>query len=100
MLCGRCTARVFEMADGGHVCGTLWIREFVWVCFGQLIPRDFFPVVVGFLRKVPFLGQFLSLPGVSWVGFTNDLISLGGRSDCWTETAARVIWLLGAHNTR
>lgn len=28
---------------------------------------DFFPVVVGFLRKLPIIGSLLSLPGVSQV---------------------------------
>lgn len=29
-----------------------------------LLPRGFFPVVIGFIRRVPVLGSLLNLPGI------------------------------------
>lgn len=51
--------------------------------------RDFFPVVITFLRQLPFVGTFLSLPYVRVVGssstgsFKCSYTISGGGSTCW-----------------
>jgi hypothetical protein len=35
--------------------------------FTNINTRDFFPVVVGFLRRLPIIGNILSMPGISQV---------------------------------
>ncbi len=53
--------------------GDFWVPQPLWVRVPQVlslfpvsdsVPSDFFPVVVTFLRQLPFIGTALSLPYV------------------------------------
>ena len=47
--------------------------------------RDFFPVVLSFMRQLPVIGSFLSMPGVRQVSLSialHHLLSLMRRADC------------------
>lgn len=48
-------------------CRSVWIVQFVWVSERAslfLLHRQFFPLLVAFLRKLPVIGKILDLPGV------------------------------------
>ena len=53
--------------------------------------RDFFPVILSFLRQVPIVGRVLSLPGVSQVRTIPALTGPGHGSTCRYATLSRVI---------
>ncbi|GLD58929.1 golgi transport 1Bb [Lates japonicus] len=67
-----------------------------------LLFRGFFPVAVGFIRRVPVLGSLLSLPGIS------TLVDKIGESNtmCWTVSQRRnwtpqaILYLKGAQGHR
>jgi hypothetical protein len=52
--------------------GDFWVPQSLWVriVYGPVfpvsdsVPSDFFPVVITFLRQLPFIGTALSLPYV------------------------------------
>ena len=51
-------------------------------------PRGFFPVVVGFIRRVPVLGSLLNLPGIRSVSnpiFSNIFFSTIKISALWEK---------------
>lgn len=56
----------------GH---TLLVKVSVmWINFSfTLFNRGFFPVAVGFIRRVPVLGSLLSLPGISAVSISQSI---------------------------
>ena len=68
----RHPARILEMAVHWVRRGDIWVLELVRVCrecsvliFGTLtdLPySDFFPVILTFLRQLPFVGTILTLP--------------------------------------
>jgi hypothetical protein len=95
------TARFYQMAFCWNDRGDLWVLKSLWVrsysmpfCIihKTLLPSsDFFPVVVTFLRQVPFIGTALTLPYVRDVSSqyscmlvqnTNPSV-IGGRSFGW-----------------
>ncbi|EDV20200.1 uncharacterized protein TRIADDRAFT_61346 [Trichoplax adhaerens] len=53
----------------GTVCFFLGIVIviFGWPVVGMVIEAGFLPVVINFLRRVPIVGTFLNLPGISGV---------------------------------
>jgi len=55
--------------------------------------RGFFPVAVGFIRRVPVLGSLLSLPGISKVSVTSSNASLNECPFKWMETVSHRIWI-------
>ena len=79
MLYRRNIARVLEVAVHWGNCRDIWVFEFVWVrivlfftriATSSVFHRDFFPVILTFLRQLPFIGNLLSLPyirDVSWL---------------------------------
>lgn len=70
--------RIFQASIYWGHCGSIWFPKFVWVCkintfFSNVFTvycscRDFFPVIITFLRQLPFIGTALSLPYVRNVG--------------------------------
>lgn len=68
---------VLQMAVCGHDCRNFWVFKFIWVRIDFLPEEwyvylvhtcsDFFPVIITFLRQVPFVGTFLSLPYIRGV---------------------------------
>lgn len=73
MLPGRHRARLHQVAICRYDSGDLWLPQPLWVRL--LLERlesvvskhlvacsDFFPVIVTFLRQLPFIGTLLSLP--------------------------------------
>lgn len=68
----RHSARVFQMALHWYDSGDFWVPQSLWVriVYGPVfpvsdsVPSDFFPVVITFLRQLPFIGTALSLPYV------------------------------------
>jgi len=77
-----------QVAVRGDGRGDVWVLEFVWVSKKLTLDQisstnlfvsssDFFPVVITFLRQIPFIGTFLSLPYIRGVRCLIDL-----RSSC------------------
>jgi hypothetical protein len=72
MLYWRDLTRILEVAVRWHDCRDIWVFEFVWVRTEaishigavnlRVYHRDFFPVILTFLRQLPFIGNLLSLP--------------------------------------
>jgi hypothetical protein len=82
MFLGRNTISFSPVAICRVWCRDFWISQSLWVRmieFGQLnfymklITRhsDFFPVIFGFLRRLPIIGAILSHPAVSRVKILN-----------------------------
>jgi hypothetical protein len=69
---------VFQVAFCWDDCGNIRFPELVWVrhafmsCWNQadLCYSDFFPVILTFLRQLPFIGHFLTLPYVRDVSYS------------------------------
>ncbi|KAF8995435.1 hypothetical protein BDQ17DRAFT_1365573 [Cyathus striatus] len=51
----------------GTVCflGGILLVFFKWPFIGVIVETDFFPVVITFLRQLPFIGTILSLPYIA-----------------------------------
>lgn len=72
------SARLFQIPVHWDDRRDLWILESLWVGLSaeqdlrvpltSLRSSDFFPVVLTFLRQLPFVGTFLSLPYIRPVG--------------------------------
>ena len=72
MLHRRYITGLPQVALCGSHCGNIWVSESLWVrevFFTSLPPltllrlcRDFFPVILTFLRQLPFVGSLLQLP--------------------------------------
>lgn len=70
----RHPARIPQMAVHRVRRGDIWVLELVWVrdihavsrlrLIADLLYSDFFPVILTFLRQLPFIGTFLTLPYV------------------------------------
>ena len=83
MLYWRDLTRILEVAIRWHDCRDVWVFEFVWVRIEtifhlgavnlQVYHRDFFPVILTFLRQLPFIGNLLSLPYIREVSQLRDL---------------------------
>lgn len=78
MLSGWHRARLHQVAICRHDRGDLWLPEPLWVraswnlesvCPNRVACSDFFPVIVTFLRQLPFIGTALSLPYIRDVSF-------------------------------
>jgi hypothetical protein len=98
MLSGRHFARLLQMAIHWDDSGDIRIPKSFWVRGDGILysnncshaSSDFFPVIITFLRQLPFIGTALSLPYIRVVSIPNEntscskhLFYLGGGSDGW-----------------
>uniref|UniRef100_A0A672NBU2 Vesicle transport protein GOT1B-like n=1 Tax=Sinocyclocheilus grahami TaxID=75366 RepID=A0A672NBU2_SINGR len=90
-----------KMKATGFFLGGVFVVLIGWPIIGVVLEvygffllfRGFFPVAVGFIRRVPILGSLLNLPGISGVSqpqfadsFVTSLVSCACVSDCHTTT--------------
>lgn len=67
---------LIQVSSNRRKMSSLWFHSWINVKFGlTLLHRGFFPVAVGFIRRVPVLGSLLLLPGISSVSITHLMLT-------------------------